>query len=249
MRKKRTAEETVEFLTSMNKIKLNEVSSATMFNILDKYRTSSGGRSLQRERIRKEAISRAPIKIDFVGGTKLSTRNHIYSPTQVVFIPYINKKIRNVYGNLIDGIDKFLHLIDTDETLDDKDLEESVNLGLAKKVQNSFEKKDPIANISSPSVFNDLRIIFINKTDSENKNEYEVSSLREYICYRLDQNSIALDRAIFGLFSNDGSFSKFVLRFEKPLDCRRYWKTLSGLVMSLWGVDISKLIDWHEFMI
>ena len=139
-----------------------------------------------------------------------------------------------------------MHLIDTDETLDDKDLEESVNLGLAKKVQSSFEKKDPIANIATPSVFNDLRIFYIDNTDSENKNEYEVRSVREYICDKVDR-SLALDHVIFSLFSN-GSYS-FNLRFEKPLDCRRYWKTLSSLVMSSWGVDISRLIDWHEFMI
>lgn len=247
MGKKRTAEETVEFLTTMNKIKLNEVSSATMFNILDKYRTSSSGRSLQRERVKEEAISRAPIKIDFVGETKFSTKNQYFSATRVVFIPYVNKTVRHKNGNLINGIDKFLHLIDTGETLDDKDLEESVNLGLAKKVQSSFEKKDPIANIASPSVFNDIRIIYIDNTDSENKNEYEVKSVREYICDKVDRNSLALDESIFSLFS-DGPYS-FNLRFEKPLDCRRYWKTLSGLVMSSWGVDISRLVDWHEFMI
>ncbi len=247
MRKKRTAEETVRFLTSMNKIKLNEVSSATMFNILDKYRSSSIGRSLQRERVKKEAISRAPIKIDFVGGTKFSTGNQYFSPTQVVFIPYVNKKIRDNFGNLIGGIDKFLHLIDTDETLDDKDLEESVNLGLAKKVQSSFEKKDPISSIAAPSVFNDFRVFYIDNTVGK-KSEYEVRSVREYICDKLNRrDDNLLDHLIFSLFG-DSSYS-FSLRFEKPLDCRRYWKTLSGLVMSSWGVDISRFVDWHEFMI
>lgn len=249
MSKKRTTEETIEFLTSMNKIKLNEVSSATMLNILDKYRISSSGRSLQKERVKEEAISRAPIKIDFVGKTRFTRRNHNFSATQVVFIPYVNKKVRNAYGQLLDGIDKFLYLIDTGETLDTKDLEESVSLGLAKKVQNSFEKKDPISNISSPSVFNDFRVFYINNTDGKMENECEVRSVREYICDKVDGNdNMPLDRVIFDLFSSGGSYS-FDLRFEKPLDCRRYFKALSGLVMSSWGVDISKLIDWHEFMI
>jgi len=237
--KKRTINETIDYIDKNIERRLNEISSTKIIGIYDNYYVTDS-RTLQKTRVRNAAIERAPLKLEFVGKNNFGIVALFAIPYRVDSTlshrtnPSVKERIRKGYRRIA---------IETD-------LKESMSsLGLNNKVQKKFSKVDSIDNVFSPKdVYNSFIMYSKNETGNFKRlSPYRniMESIANYVGYgRYD----TLEENIANFFKSSDFFADGCIMFDVPSDCRKFIKFICQLVNDAWRIDISGELDWHDFM-
>ena len=242
--KKRTINETIDYIDKNIERRLNEISSTKIIGIYDKF-NDTDYRTLQKDRVLNTAIERAPLKLEFVGNNNFKIVALFAIPSRVNFTDIERscraERIRTGYYRI------------SKETNLDLDVKESItSLGLNSKVQKKFSNVDPIENVFSPKDVYNSFIVYA-KYDGGGYRRLSGSSLMKSIAECVGYNYLAypntsLEKDIANFFKCSDFFKDGKIEFEVPSDCRKFIKFVCRLVNDAWRIDISKYLDWHEFM-
>ena len=238
--KKRTINETIDYIDKNIERRLNEISSTKIIGIYDKF-SDIDCRTLQKYRVRNAAIERAPLKLEFVGKNNLGI-------VALFVIPYrvdstfshrsrsSEERIRNGYSRI------------AKET----GLKESMSaLGLNNKVQKKFSKVNSIDNVFSPKDVYNSFIMYSKNETGEYKRISSYKNIMESIANYVGYRDRTLEEDIASFFKSDDFFfgcEDSHIMFDVPSDCRKFIKFICQLVNDAWRIDISRYLDWHDFM-
>jgi len=192
--KKRTINETIDYIDKNIERRLNEISSTKIIGIYDNY-FDTDSRTLQKVRVRNAAIERAPLKLEFVGKNNLGI-------VALFAIPY---RVDSTFSHRSiiseERIRKGYRRIARETGLK----ESMTSLGLNNKVQKKFSKVDSIDNIFSPEDVYNSFIVYSKNETGEYKRFYKniMESIASYVGN--DTNN-TLEESIAKFFSSSFFF-------------------------------------------